>query len=584
MQAKRIDPECEGVRNGRVSGCRIASAMRERRVALRLIPVLAAIALLPLCSAVARAQEAFAGVWRAGNDGHYLWVGVGWDNFKAKWEELAKQNLRLVDLETYVDGGQRKYAGVWRSGSDGHYLWVGVGWDNFKAKWEELAKQNLRLIDIETYIEGGQRKYAGVWRAGSDGHYLWAGVDWNNFKAKWDELSKQNLRLVDFVTYTEGNDRKYIGVWRAGSDGHYLWVGVDWNNFKAKWEELAAQNLRLTVFKTYMDGGQRKYAGVWRAGNDAHYLWVGVDFENFRSKWHELAAKGLRLINMVSYAGCGDDCANQVVANKSYDYGITGHNTVYHWPVDQDGGEKYARLSALYFSDAPFTLPFSSTSVKRWNGWLYSPGSWHHAVDYAIDLNQTFQIRAAAAGKVIFVGWDNWSGNTVVISHNVGGVQDAYGTIYMHMRNGPANDCGKAWSQTVADPNIANDLKNKYKGHLNATGCPQNAADRNPTSANWGTNAQAISVAVNQQVTAGQILGWAGDTGPGGNGSNNASTNTHLHIFFTRKDPSDNRYYFIDPYGIYGIPSCYPAGTTDQIGGACARYPNAWKGGRPQYP
>ncbi|HEX3578007.1 MAG TPA: M23 family metallopeptidase, partial [Thermoanaerobaculia bacterium] len=318
---------------------------------------------------------------------------------------------------------------------------------------------------------------------------------------------------------------------------------------------------------------------MWRAGTDAYYLWVGADYESFTSKWHELAGQNLRLVSVATYPGCGE-CANHVVAAGAYNYGITGHDTVYHWPVDVDGANKWVRLSALEFSGAPFTLPFSNPSVKRWNGWLYSPGSWHHAVDYAIDLNQSFQVKAAAAGKVIFIGWDNWSGNTVVISHNFGGKIDAFRTIYMHMRNGPSGDCAKGWSNTV--PSLNGDALTNYKGHLNATGCPSNAANRNPTAANWGTNAQTIAVAVGQQVTAGQVLGWAGDTGPGGNGSNNATTNTHLHIFFTVKDPSNHQFYFFDPYGIYGYPSCYPAATTGATGGVCARYPIAWKGGSPQ--
>lgn len=528
----------------------------------------------------AEAQDAFAGVWRAGNDGYYLWIGASWNDFESKWKDLSKQNLRLVDLDVYRVGGQTKYMGVWRAGSDAHYLWVGNDWNGFKAKWEELSKQNLRLTVVKSYMEGGTRRYAGVWRAGSDAHYLWAGVDWNNFKAKWEELSKKGLRLVDLDTYDDGNGRKYTGVWRAGNDAHFLWVGVDWNDFKAKWEELAKQNLRLTVLESYVVGGQRKYAGVWRAGSDGYYLWAGVDYENFTSKWHELAGKGLRLVKAITYPGCGD-CANQVVSSGGYVYRISGDTTDYRWPVDEDGGSKYVRLSALYHDKKPFVLPFSNTAVKRWNGWLYGPGSWHHAHDYAIDLNQTFAVKAAAKGKVIFVGWDNWSGNSVVVSHNVGRHVDAYRTVYMHLRNGPANDCAKSWSSTV--PTLSGDSLTNFKAHLAATGCPQNAASRNPTSANWGTSSQTIPVTVNQQVNAGTTLGWAGDTGPGGNGSDNASTNTHLHIFFARKDPTDNRWYFIDPYGIYSTPNCYPSATTGGTG-TCARYPVAWKTGTAQYP
>jgi hypothetical protein len=113
---------------------------------------------------------------------------------------------------------------------------AGLFWNNFKAKWEELSKQNLRLVDIEIYREGGATKYAGVWRAGSDAHFLWSGVDFGSFKSKWEELSKQNLRLVDLEIYQEGAT-KFTGVWRAGSDAHYLWVGADWESFAGKWYE-----------------------------------------------------------------------------------------------------------------------------------------------------------------------------------------------------------------------------------------------------------------------------------------------------------------------------------------------------------
>jgi hypothetical protein len=59
--------------------------------------------------------------------------------------------LRLIDLETYVDGSTRKYAGVFRAGNGAHALWVGDDWDGFKAKWQDLSAKGLRLVKIEVY-------------------------------------------------------------------------------------------------------------------------------------------------------------------------------------------------------------------------------------------------------------------------------------------------------------------------------------------------------------------------------------------------------------------------------------------------
>ena len=86
-----------------------------------------------------------------------------------------------------------------------------------------------------------------------------------------------------------------------------------------------------------------------------------------------------------------------------------------------------------------------------------------------------------------------------------------------------------------------------------------------------------------QQVDRGEFLAWAGQTGPGGN-RNQAFVNTHLHIFFAHRDPTDNNWYFFDPYGIYSTPECYPAGVDDPLTTDCIRYPVAWQGSSPAYP
>lgn len=544
---------------------------------------------LLLISVNSKAAKHYTGVWESGKDGYYLWNGVSWKDFEKKWKELAKKDLRLVDIETYLDGGKRKYGGVWRSGKDGYYLWSGVSWKAFEKKWKELAKKNLRLIDIETYKVGKKRKYIGVWREGKSGYYLWAGSSWGEFNKKWKELAKKNLRLIDIETYMDGKKRKYIGVWRSGKDGYYLWAGVSWNEFNKKWKELAKKNLRLIDIEHYRVKGKTKYIGVWRSGNKGYYLWNNVDWENFQSKWVELGEKKQRLVDFEVLSGCKTKCTDQVVADKPYNYSITGHSTTYRWPVDDKGGKKYIRLSALAGKDKFLTLPFSDKKVGRNGIWRYSfdrdgvaGEDYHHAGDYSKG-EATFSIKASAKGKVIHMGWDNWSGNTVILSHDVGKKKDAYRTIYMHVRNGKDNDCDMAWNNSV--PNISGDSLKDYKAHLNNTGCSKKKSDRKLDETYWGTNKQTLnSKKLNKKVKRGDHIAWAGNTGPGGKRGASGGANTHLHIFWVRKDPTDNRWYFFDPYGIYATPNCYPKDVTGKLSSSCVRYPVLWKGGKPAYP
>src|SRR5712692_9888762 len=161
----------------------------------------------------------------------------------------------------------------------------------------------------------------------------------------------------------------YTGLWRAGADAHAALVGKEWPEFSAAWAKFDQQGLRMIDFETYEEGGKRLYAGLWRAGTDAHSAWVGVDWENFSAQWHGFDKQNLRAIDIEIYpAACDAGCLNQVVMPKSYYvdgklqtnngyvYNITGHADPYSWPVDVEEGDRYARLSALYYHDQLLTL------------------------------------------------------------------------------------------------------------------------------------------------------------------------------------------------------------------------------------
>jgi Bacterial tandem repeat domain 1 len=243
----------------------------------------------------------YAGIFSELPGKQALWVGDDWPGFKAKWEELDKKGLRLVDLDTYVIDSKRRYTGVFEAGHDEQALWVGDDWPGFKAKWEELHKKNLRLIDLETWLDGKTRRYAGVFREGTYQQALWVGDDWPGFKAKWEELHKKNLRLIDLETWLDGKTRRYAGIFHEGTYQQALWVGEDWAGFEAKWQELYKKNLRLVDIETWLDGKTRRYAGVFHAGTYVQALWVGDDWFGFEQQWNAQAKKGRRLVDIEVY-------------------------------------------------------------------------------------------------------------------------------------------------------------------------------------------------------------------------------------------------------------------------------------------
>ena len=124
--------------------------------------------------------------------------------------------LRHCGIPAFLVGGQMRYFGVWAPGNDGYYLWANVTWDSFRAKWEEVSAQGLRLVDLSTEVVNGEVRYTGAWRAGTGGHYLWVNADWSDFVAKWRELAPQGLRLTVIDSHSVNGQRRYAGVWRPG--------------------------------------------------------------------------------------------------------------------------------------------------------------------------------------------------------------------------------------------------------------------------------------------------------------------------------------------------------------------------------
>ena len=523
---------------------------------------------------------AYTGIFLPGTDGHALWAS-DWEGFERQWREFSANGLRLHSISVSVEDGQPQFVGTYRAGTDGHALWVS-NWASFEAKWQELTGQGLRLVSIAVYEVGGTAMYAGAFLPGTDGYALWVS-GWESFEAKWQELSAQGLRLVSVSAAMIGGSAQYAGVFREGSGGHALWASP-WDAFSAKWSELSGAGLRLVSIDTFDQNGTQMWVGAYLPGEGGHGLWAGVDWESFTARWHEWSDAGLRLVDTAGARhGCTADALNQVVMpTGAYNYAVTGHADVYHWPVqDTTGATRFARLNLLTGVQRFLTLPFTDTAVTRGGIWRYGDGGYHHAGDYSRG-DATFEVKASAPGRVIHVGWDQWSGNTVILSHDVDGVADAYRTIYMHLRDGATHDADAAWNDTMTAAWISASDLDAYKAHLEATGCAKDPAARTLDAAHWGTDAETIPVTVGQNVARGEMIAWAGNTGPGGK-KGDGGPNTHLHIFWTRRD-TDGQYYFFDPYGLYSTPDNYAAGITEATTGPCVRYPVAWQDGRPQYP
>lgn len=303
------------------------------------------LALAAAASRTASADTVYAAIWRAGTYSNYFTPRDSLDGFKTLNGERKAKNLRLVDLDTYVEGGKRKWIGVWEAGTYANEFSADLDLQSFKQLADERHKQNLRLVDLETYVDGNQRKWAGVWRAGTDANYFSIGLDLAAFKTIAAERHAKNLRLIDIETYTAGGTRQWAGVWRTGTYSNYFSVGLDLQELQQLAGERHGKNLRLVDLEPYTDGTTQKWAGLWRSGTDANYFTVGKYLDSLLPLAEKRHGDGLRMVDIEVYEQeCGDtyqlpfdDDADWVLSNGNWDDPSAGHGK-----GNPDGLQAYA--------------------------------------------------------------------------------------------------------------------------------------------------------------------------------------------------------------------------------------------------
>ena len=553
----------------------------------------------------------YLGIWkeiplRAGQtldstDTQKIIINQNLEDFQSWNERLAKNNQQLIDVEINVVDEVPYYSGVSSPSSDVMTLVPQKTWGDFENIWYDYGDKDLRQVDIESHETTEGLFFSGIYEKGTDDYALFVGETLASFNETWETLKTQGLLLKDI----EYQGSKISGVFREGASTQSLVTGTEWSDFVSKWQEHSREGNRLTDIETFVDVDGRKYSGIFNSGNYQYGLWQAPDFQNFVAQNKNFEKAGFELVDFERFQSqCTEECMNLVLnpkGNGNFKLPTTKYHcngqppcsegeVKYNPPQDNIDGKLYVRISAIDNAHQIFTLPFkeeqTQASVKRIGysqTWNYdgSLGHFsHQAIDYVYPDRSTFPVLSAAPGTVIFAGYHPGGGNTIVVSHDAEGVKDLYRTVYIHLRNGADHDCAFGWLVSTKLEMNDKDFTN-YVNTLEKTGCKKND-QTNLDSGHWGTNDQIFNVQEGDTVNAGDLLAYAGTTGPGGGGLK--GYNNHLHMMFAKKDTSNDRWYFFDPYGIYAEKPCYPHLTTDPINTPCQKYVSAWKGGNPSYP
>lgn len=246
-------------------------------------------------------KTATAAIMRSGDWASRLLFGRTTAQFVDQHQKFFdKDGLRLIQMDTYLDGNVRKWSGIYRSGTWAHRLRINRDQQTFLEETQSFFdKDGLRLEHMTTYVDNGVRRWAGSYRSGDWAHRLTVGRDAKAFATETQELfDKKGLRLEQAVTYLEGNVRRWAGIYRSGDWKHRFTMDRDTKTFVKETQEFFdKEGLRLTGVERYDQGGQPRWAGIYRSGDWGHRFIIDRGVESMLSETQDaFDKKGLRLV------------------------------------------------------------------------------------------------------------------------------------------------------------------------------------------------------------------------------------------------------------------------------------------------
>lgn len=234
-------------------------------------------------------------VWKPSTEGEIQVYGWGYDDFRAKYDEIWNDGWRLKQIRNHVINGQVKYTAVWKPSTEGEVQVYGWAYDDFRAKYDELWDEGWRLKLLETYVINGQVRYTAVWHPNTSGEIQVYGWKYDDYRAKYDELWNQGWRLHLLENYVVNGQVRYTAVWRPGNGGEIQVYNWKYNDYRAKYDQLWNDGWRLHTLNTYRVNGQTRYTAVWKPGGGGEIQVYEWDYQDYRVKYDELWEQGWRL-------------------------------------------------------------------------------------------------------------------------------------------------------------------------------------------------------------------------------------------------------------------------------------------------
>jgi len=216
-------------------------------------------------------------IWAKTKQHSVLAEVAGWDSLVQKRRDMAKDGFVLTELEGQAGPNNVfLFTAVWAPGKTAHKVWKLDSWAGLVKKNEEMAKDNLYLVDVEAVpFPDGTMPYLALYHYGkqTDQTYLFEASDLTTFNTERARRNKSGFRLLDFEQFEHGEREYYVGIYKKSAFDESLRASLDEQGFqklrseRAKNESIYVTDIEIGRVKTSkVIPAKKKLGTVQQAG------------------------------------------------------------------------------------------------------------------------------------------------------------------------------------------------------------------------------------------------------------------------------------------------------------------------------
>jgi Peptidase family M23 len=175
----------------------------------------------------------WVGIARQSNEGTTHWISSSWDSFLTEANALHKdKGKRLIHVHAFEEGNSVKYFGLAQTGDWANTCWMSNSYDEFKAKANDLAKNEKRaLVHMSNITIDGTRRWIGISRSASfTTEFFWTdGL--TAFLKKLEDFDKAGKHCIYMFPYKTQDGHRWAGIVRKIDGPVEVWQNTNWDSF-----------------------------------------------------------------------------------------------------------------------------------------------------------------------------------------------------------------------------------------------------------------------------------------------------------------------------------------------------------------